>query len=40
MKKALRRFAAPLIAGISASGDVHVFEDADQRFSPPKRVKS
>ena len=29
----------PFIAGVSMSGDIHVFEDADQRFSPPKRIK-
>lgn len=39
MKKALRRFPVPFIARVSTSGDVHVFEDADQRFTPPKRIK-
>jgi hypothetical protein len=39
IKKTLRRFSVPFIAGVSMSGDIHVFEDADQRFSPPKRIK-
>jgi predicted nuclease of predicted toxin-antitoxin system len=40
MKKALRRFSVPFIAGVSMTGDVHVFEDATQRYRPPKRLKS
>ena len=39
MKKALRRFALPFIAGVSVAGDVHVFESDGERHSPPKRLK-
>jgi hypothetical protein len=39
IKKTLRRFPVPFIAGVSVSGDIHVFEDSDQRFNPPKRIK-
>jgi hypothetical protein len=39
MKKALRRFAVPSIAGVSQAGDVHVFEADGERHTPPKRLK-
>lgn len=39
MKKALRRFAVPFIAGVSQGGDVHVFEADGERHTPPKRLK-
>ena len=39
MKKALRRFAVPFIAGVSVSGEVHVFESDGDRHTPPKRLK-
>ncbi len=39
MKKALRRFAVPFIAGVSQAGDVHVFEADGERYVPPKRLK-
>jgi hypothetical protein len=39
MKKSLRRFAVPFIAGVSLAGDVHVFEADGKRYAPPKRLK-
>lgn len=39
MRKALRRFAVPFIAGISARGDFHVYESGGERQLPPKRLK-
>ncbi len=39
MKKALRRFATPFIAGVSVAGEVHVFESDGERHTPPKRLK-
>jgi PIN like domain len=39
MKKALRRFSVPFIAGVSIAGDVHVFESDGERHTPPKRLK-
>jgi PIN like domain len=39
MKKALRKFDVPFIAGVSVAGDVHVFESDGERHSPPKRLK-
>lgn len=39
MKKTLRRYSVPLMAGVSLSGDVQVFEAASERYSPPKRLK-
>lgn len=39
MKKALRRFPVPFIAGVLLAGHVHVFESAGDRYSPPKRLK-
>lgn len=39
MKKALRRFAVPFIAGISVTGHVHVFESDGERHAPPKQLK-
>jgi hypothetical protein len=38
MKRALRRFPPPLIARISARGEVSVFETKTERFSPPRRI--
>jgi hypothetical protein len=40
IKKALRRFAVPFIAGVSRAGDVHVFEADGEHYTPPKRLKS
>jgi hypothetical protein len=39
MKKALRRFPVPFIAGVSVAGEVHVFESDGERYTPPKRLK-
>jgi hypothetical protein len=39
IKKSLRRFAVPFIAGVSVSGEVHVFESDGQRHVPPRRLK-
>jgi hypothetical protein len=39
MKKALRRFTVPFIAGISVAGHVHVFESDGERHAPPKQLK-
>ena len=39
IKRALRRFAVPFIAGVSVAGDVHVFESDGERHAPPKRLK-
>ncbi|MDB4979716.1 MAG: hypothetical protein JWM82_468 [Myxococcales bacterium] len=39
MKRALRRFPVPFIAGVSIAGDIHVFESDGQRHTPPKRLK-
>jgi hypothetical protein len=39
MKKALRRFMVPFIAGVLLAGHVHVFEADGERYSPPKRLK-
>jgi hypothetical protein len=39
MKKALRRFGVPFIAGVSVAGQVHVFEAGGVRYTPPKRLK-
>jgi hypothetical protein len=40
MKKALRRFGVPLIAGVSEAGGIHVFEADGELYTPPKRLKS
>ncbi len=39
MKKVLRRFAVPFIAGVSVAGGVQVFESDGERHAPPKRIK-
>jgi hypothetical protein len=39
MKKSLRRFTVPFIAGVSQVGEVHVFEAEGERYVPPKRLK-
>jgi hypothetical protein len=39
MQTALRRFDVPFIAGVTLSGNVHVFESDGERHSPPKRIK-